>query len=101
MKGAAISVILGTVLVALWFPGFPSERDGFRGIGLLFAGTTLVITGLLLATLIAVDRRRHPEAEAARAPNKMLFPLVSFMFAAMFSVILGPAFISIAINLRN
>jgi len=30
----------------------------------------------------------------------MLFPLVSFIFAALFSVVLSPAIISIMINLR-
>jgi hypothetical protein len=104
MKGAAISLILGTVLIALWFLGLRvAESLAYRGFGVAFllAGTILVITGLLLATLTAVDRRRRPKAEAARAPIKMLFPLVSFIFAALFLVVLGPAIISIMINLRT
>jgi hypothetical protein len=100
MKGAAISLIVGTVLVAVWFLGLPSERNGFRDIGLLFAGTIFVITGLLLAALTAVERPRCAKAEVAPAP-KVLFPLVSFIFAALFIVILGPAIISIMINLRT
>ena len=99
MKGAAISLVVGTVLIAL-FLGLEPERNGLREIGLLFAGITLVITGLLLATLTAVERRRRVKPEVTPAPN-VLFPLVSFIFAALFSVILGPAMISITINLRN
>src|SRR5262245_60968671 len=118
MRGAAISLIVGTVLIAFWFLGMSLARPGFRpeigllegvtaiayrgfGVAFLFAGTTLVITGLLLAILTAVERRRRARAEEARAPIKMLFPLVSFIFAALFSVMLSPAIISIMINLRN
>jgi hypothetical protein len=119
MKGATISLILGTALIALWLLGIALERPGFRpdigllegvaesldyrgfGVAFLLAGTTLVITSLLLATLTAVEGRRRAKAEAARAPIKMLFPLVSFIFAALFSVILSPAIISIMINLRT
>ena len=100
MKGAAMSLILGTVLVAL-FLGLQPERTGFRDIGLLFAGTILVIAGLLLASLTAVERGRRAKAEVARAQNTMVFPLVSFIFAGLFTVILGPAIISIMINLRT
>lgn len=103
MKGATISLILGTIFMALWFllEGV-AERLDYRGLAFLLAGIILVITGLLLATLTAVERRRRAKAEGARAPTKMLFPLVSFIFAALFSVIiLGPAIISIMINLRN
>ena len=101
MKGAAVSLIVGTVLVALWFLGLPPEPSGFRDIGLLFGGTTLVITALLLATFAVVERRRRAKAEAVRAPIWKLFPFVSFIVAALFSVILAPAMISISINLRN
>ena len=102
MKGATISLILGTIFIALWFllEGV-AERLDYRGLAFLFAGTILLITGLLSVTLAAVERRRRPKAEVARAPIKMLYPLVSFMFAALFIVILGPAIISIMINLRN
>jgi hypothetical protein len=117
MKGATISLILGTVLIALSFLGITLERPGFRpDIGLLegvaeslaysnfavlLAGITLMTTGLLLATRTAVERRRRDKADGAPAPTKMLFPLVSFIFAALFSVILSPAIISIMINLRT
>ena len=100
MKGATISLILGTVLITLWFLGIPPERSGL-GFAFLFAGTILVIMGLLWATLSAVERRRRAKAEGERAPGNMLIPLVSFIFAALFVVVLGPAFISIMINLGN
>jgi hypothetical protein len=106
MKGATIALILGTVLIALWFLAneAAAERLAYRGLGdvaFLFAGTILAITGLLLGILTAVERRRRVKAEGARAPISMLFPLVSFIFAALFSVVLSPAIISIMINLRN
>jgi hypothetical protein len=126
MKGAAFPLILGTVLIALWYFARPPERPGFMpepgllerlfggpgvfiayhgppgiGVAFLLAGTILVITGLLLATLAVIERRRRAKAEGARAPIKMLFPLVSFIFAALFIVILSPAIISIMINLRT
>ena len=106
MKGATIALTLGTVLIALWFLGNEGVGEslayrGFGNVAFLFAGTVLAITGLLLAILTAVDRRRRVKAEGARAPISMLFPLVSFTFAVLFSVVLSPAIISIMINLRN
>ena len=117
MKGATVSLILGTVLIALSFLGITLERPGLRpdiglleavaesfaysGFAFLVAGITLVTTGLLFATRTAVERRRRATAEATPAPIKTLFPLLSFIFAALFSVILSPAIISIMINLRT
>ena len=64
-------------------------------------GTSLGRTLKVQADDMRVHRQLFAEEKAMKAPVKMLFPTVMFIFPAMFIVILGPAFLNIMDAMKN
>lgn len=64
-------------------------------------GGSITNTLRIQANSIRVRRRQRAQEQAMKAPVKMVFPLVLFIFPALFIVILGPAGISIWKNLLH
>jgi tight adherence protein C len=64
-------------------------------------GTSLGRTLRVQAVDMRIKRQLTAEEKAMKAPVKMLFPTVLFIFPAMFDVILGPAFLNIMANLKD
>ncbi len=59
-------------------------------------GTSLGKTLRVQANGARLKRQAAAEEKAMKAPIKMLFPSVAFIFPAMFIVILGPAFLNLS-----
>ena len=62
---------------------------------------TNFIGAIIQAEQLRIERRQRAEEQAAKAPIKMLFPLVGCIFPSLFIVILGPAIILIVQNLKT
>ena len=58
-------------------------------------GTSIATALRVHADTLRTKRRQRAEEASAKTTIKMIFPLVFFVFPAMFVVILGPALISI------
>ena len=58
-------------------------------------GGSITNTLRIQADSIRTRRRQRAQEQAMKAPIKIVFPLVLFIFPALFIVLLGPAFVSI------
>ena len=54
-------------------------------------GMSIVQTLRAQAEQMRVERRQRAQEEARKAPLKMLFPMLMFIFPAMMAVVIGPA----------
>ena len=61
-------------------------------------GTSMADALRVYSDSFRVERQQRAEEIAAKLPVKMLFPLIFFIFPALFVVILGPATINIYEN---
>ncbi|MEW5926421.1 MAG: type II secretion system F family protein [Gemmatimonadota bacterium] len=81
-----------------------AERTGVDDVRSLVAmliqterfGTSIAQALRVHSDTLRTKRRQRAEEAAAKTAIKMLFPLVFFIFPAMFTVLLGPAFMQIA-----
>ncbi len=64
-------------------------------------GSNIASTLRIQAGSMRQKRRQRAEAAAMKAPIKMLFPLVFFIFPTLFVVLLGPALIRIMQSFRD
>ena len=64
-------------------------------------GTSIAQALRVQADTLRTKRRQRAEEAAAKTTIKLVFPLVLFIFPAMFVVILGPALIQIIETLQN
>jgi tight adherence protein C len=64
-------------------------------------GTSIATALRVHADTLRSKRRQRAEEAAAKTTIKLIFPLVFFIFPAMFVVILGPALIQIVNTLRG
>ncbi|MGH7525156.1 MAG: type II secretion system F family protein [Gemmatimonadales bacterium] len=86
-----------------------AERTGLDDIKSLVAmliqtdrfGTSIAQALRVQAETLRTKRRQRAEEAAAKTTIKLVFPLVLFIFPAMFVVILGPALIRILETLQN
>jgi tight adherence protein C len=52
------------------------------------------------ADRLRVERKQRIQAQAAKAPIKIMLPTVAFIFPVIFIILLGPAAVSMISNLR-
>jgi tight adherence protein C len=61
-------------------------------------GTNIADTLRVYSDSFRTERFQRAEEMAAKMPVKLIFPLILFIFPALFIVIIGPAIISIYRN---